>query len=249
MKPSLYEMLSLLVSSEKSGRLGLSHSAGLEGEIYLDRGRIAAVQARGTQGPEAAKEIAQWLNPSIEFNEGAAPPSEGKGVPAPLYVDMLKKADRVLQQIRRTIPDNQTIVKLMLEDGLFEDFEAKELKVALLLDGRQTVEQVLSQSGLPQLETLSIIYRLLHRGRARKLTTYQPMDTAARQAFQEAVRNTLLDLVGPAAEVIMAEAFESMKIKPELLAKEQVPELIASISRHLDPDETAAFKQWAARAL
>lgn len=249
MVPSLFKLLGSLILSGDTGRLNVFNASGRRGAIYLDGGHLPVVEAGEMTGAAAAKEIAQWVTITTEFDENTPAAAGGKGVAASAYMALLEKADRLIRQVRQVIPDNHALFKLVVEDESFDTLGAGELKVALALNGRRTVGQVVGEAGLSELEALCILRRLHLRGMARKMSAYPPMTSAERGAFLGTVEDELVELVGPAAGVIMSEAFQSLRIEPQLLAQEQIPQLIESISSHLDPDETATFSRRVSRSV
>lgn len=79
----------------------------------------------------------------------------------------------------------------------------------------------------------------------KEVTSHTPLNDATRESFISNVTEVLSEHVGPAAEIIVNDAFEYLESDPQLIYKSEIPELFEAISKHLDEEDGIAFKKWA----
>ena len=246
MDNSLYEVLNPLVLENEIGVLNIHHEYGSEGTILLENGSIKGVFVDTSTGTTAAKVLASWVSISTEFVKGELPPSESfEDIDASDFLELLAEVDLRIKKIQSIVPGNEAVFRTIaknLEGG--KTFGSKELKIILALDGKRSIREIVSNLEISELEVLSYIYILTTRGLVEMVATYPPMEEDRRVRFLDSLQETLSELVGPAANVIINDAFSELGTVPELLAQRDIPGLMKSISLHLDEDEKAVFDKW-----
>ncbi len=243
---SLFLELKELVYNGESGILQIKYEYGGQSKIYLREGLLEGIEAEGVTGADAAKTCARWLSISTHFSKKAFTLAEKvKSVDTNAFLSALESVDNRIHKINEVIPGNDTVFKIDI-DKLDDQSQlaSKELKVMLLIDGHRTVKDIVQESGLLEIQALSTIYKLKTMGAVEVLATQKPIEKEKRESFLSALKDTLIDLVGPIAEMLIVEAFEALDTRPELISKKELPQLVATIGANLDPTQRLSLEKW-----
>lgn len=248
---SLFSDLKPLVFGGESGVLDIRHNMGAHARIYLKEGLVEGVTSGKLKGAEAAKTCAGWTTFSSQFLQGVSKVPEGcGGVNTNSFLELLEKVDTRLKLVQSVIPGREAIFKADPDKlGGGGNFTAQDMKVALLLDGKRSVEVVMAQAGLSEIAVLSALYKLNSQGIAKLVAADKPMDAKKREDFLNSLQDRLADVVGPVADMLIQEALDDMGCERDCLSEKQVPRVIESICNHLDDKECAVLKGWADNTL
>lgn len=245
MVASLYSVLFPLVLEKKTGILYINHEFSEWSRIFLTKGRIGGIEDADTEGVVAGKRIAQKISISTEFKESNLHSAQHlDGINTAKYLSVLARVEKVTEDIRKVIPGNDAIFKTIASKWQGENINSSELKVVISLDGRHTVGQIILELGLTELQVIHAIYNFYNRGLVKTVTTHRPMSSKKRRIFLNSLSRTLSDIVGPASDVIITEAFDSMEVSPQYLAIPMIPKLLNKISSYLDKGEKEILKRW-----
>ncbi len=243
---SLFSELKKLVYNGESGILQIKYEYGGRSKIYLKEGLVEGVEAEGVTGADAVRICARWLSISTHFSKKAFTLTEKvKRIDTNAFLSALESVDNRIQKINAAIPGNDTIFKIDIDKlDNQSQLAPKTLKIILLVDGQRTVKDIVQASDLLEIDVLSTIYKLKTMGVAEVLTTQKPIEKEKRESFLGALKDILIDLVGPMAEMLIIEAFDALKIRPELISKSQLPQLVASIGTNLDQTQKLSLEKW-----
>jgi hypothetical protein len=248
MYQSLYAILTPLVAEKQSGYLSLSHENGKTANLTLQEGNIIDVQTDTSRGGKACKELALWVYFSHEFsleNTASQTPVVDTGIEN--YLSLLAKIDERYNKIVNAVSFDEYVFKFAAGnvDGNI-DFDKNELKVALALDGQTPLKQVIRKTAVPDLLVLNCIYKMIKLGIVQKETNVAAGDVLNQKEAEEltaVMTETLAEYVGPAAELIYDEVFGNLDSSPELIQKNELPQLISAISDHLEGEDSLLFKK------
>ncbi len=243
MKNSLLTDLKTLVYNGESGVLTVDHKFGNQAKVYIEEGLIAGIVAGNTTGTEAAKLFGRWISVTSHFSKQKITlPKNIKSVETSSFLSALEKVAASVEKLKDVIPSYDTCIKIDMEKSNTDNqFSSQELKIALLLDGTRSVEQVISESGQPELEVLAKIYKLCNLGIARIFKANKPMKKQACESFLKNLQETLSELVGPVADVLLDDAFEKIGIQPDSLSETDIPLLLNTIGAELGEKERAVL--------
>ncbi len=243
---SLYKILNPLVKLRSKGILRVWHEYGSDAEIFLSDGLIQGIRVGEKSGKNATNALIGWVSISDEFSEGETPrPGHGPGIDTDGLLTMLAKVEKRVGMIKKLVPENDAVFRLKPTEMMGEmKFSPQKLKVVIAISGKRSVKEIVLKSGLSELWALSIISQLCQQGLALMVSAQKPMEDKEKAHFLNSLKETLLELVGPAADVIIDDAFESIGSEPELVSRNQIAELIEAISYHLNSDEQLFFKKW-----
>ncbi len=250
MSEILFSVLQPLVFNGESGVMAVvNNNTGDQANIYLKEGMVEGITV-GTQGGlRAARECAGWVNTTIDFAKGEkSPPSGSAGADTNQFLGLLEKVGKNLVLIRNEVPNDSAILKIDLDRLNSQDnLSAQDLKVALLFDGKRPLSEVLGKSGVPEVQALAGVFRLKNAGVAIILTSHTPMDASEREAFLKDLGEMLVELVGPAAEMLIEDAFDTMGSAPDVLAKQDIPKLMAHLAENMEEEEKQGLEKWSAQ--
>jgi hypothetical protein len=160
------------------------------------------------------------------------------------FVKLLAGMDKIINAIRNDIPSNDARFKILVENWQEKTISVQQLMLITKLDGHHSVRQVVAESGIAELEVLKLIQCLYRKGLVKEVNSQRTMNQEDIDNFLDDLRSKLLDLVGPAADVVIQKAFESLGIDPDFLARSQITSVFESISDHLDDMEYEVFNHW-----
>jgi hypothetical protein len=246
---SLYQILNPKVESKASGLLRVLHISGQSAAIQLDQGVLVSLIQGKKVGLEAANTIFRWINVAVLFEPGETGqmPAQ-KRLNTAAVLNELKKVDARIAMFKELIGGCNAIFQFAGQqiDGA-QQFTPQDLTVSFLLNGKATIKEVQCRSQLNELDLLVIVCKLIKAGLVRQIAAHQPMASKGRKAFLEELHNTLADITGPVASVLIADAFDAIGAPAETLAECDIPHLFALIALHLEDDEKKTLLRLAAQ--
>jgi len=242
---SLYVTVKSLAAHETSGTLMVSHKYGENGELVFKDGRIVDCKIGELTGADAAGKLAKWISFNVKFSKGSVNGNNGAGLDTQTFITHLGKIKTWVEKIQQVVPHNSARFKIRL-NGSKKQFRLKpsRLEIALALDGKKTITQLVSDFETSEFEVLNTIYYLNQLGMAEMVGAHETMEDAERESFLNSLKETLSRLVSLAAEFIIEDAFESIKSKKEFLTRHEIPDLIDAIAAQLDLNERQVFLEW-----
>jgi len=245
MYTSLYSFLKPLISGAETGIMTVVSEYGPEGKIYLKNGRIVSAETENFTGASAANDLAKWVSISTEFTAGIDPNITNPDAFDHMgFVKLLAGRDKIINAIRKVIPGNDARYKILVENWQEKTISMQQLMLITKLNGHRTVRQVVADSGMAELEVLNFIYYLYNKSLVNEVTSPKAMEKEEIDNFLDALRNKLLDLIGPAADETIQTVFGSLDIDPDFLARSQITKVFESVVEHLDEMESEVFNHW-----
>jgi len=247
---SIYDIVRPYVEAQRSGILSIDHAYGRTGFIYLHQGHFTRVELEKKDGVDALKEMMTWCSVSERFVEGEVPDIKGKlKTPHDRIMTALAAIDEEVRRVIDAVPGNDAIFLVRTDEWQAESVSGAELGIVMAFDGKRTVSEVVIKTNLPELKVLKCISQFKRRGLISLASSHRPMGETDRTTFLDGLNSELSDLVGPAAEMIIDAALESIPVTPAFLAREHLPVLIEKITAHLDAQEAPRIRKWAASYL
>jgi hypothetical protein len=246
MYQSMLPILKPLVFEGKSGVLQVTHKYDDQAKLFLREGIIEQIETKNLKGQQAAITCARWVNISVEFKEGVQESyTNDPKVDTNSFLSYLEKTSKTIKVITKRIPDDDTIFrinskKLNRADKLHVD----DFKIALLFDGKRSIEQILAMAGKSELAVLSHTCRLIFSGVAELVIQKDVMEKEDRIDFLKLLHEKLTELVGPAGSILVDDAFESIDSDPAMLTKKEIPLLIVEIGTLLDDEDQVELDAW-----
>jgi len=246
MYDSLYEKMKSLIYSGESGILIIHHEYGGKARVVLVEGLVEGVMIGELSGKVAVGTCAKWVSISTAFLRGEKEDREELiAVDTSKFLSIFEKAHKMIQKINTIVPGNDAIFKGDPRRAhKHKRYSSVDSKVMRLLDGKRNISQIVTESGFPELDVLISVFRLGSADVARLLATSKLMTDEERVEFLSALTKRLMEFVGPAAEVLISDAFDALGHGPEMLAREEIPEIIESVVNPLDIDEKTTMVRW-----
>ena len=247
MYASLYSTLLPLIADKKSGILSLFHDDGKTARIVVHEGAILSLETEQLQGAKAGHEIAMWIRFHRVFENTAVEPTENiSAIKTTQFLEFLAKIENQAKEIQKIITfGNMTFKFITKELKGKKEFNPNELKVALALDGRTSIEEVVRRTEIADLIVLAHIYKLNRLGVLQRMKANDLLDEEQEASLLASITVAIAEYVGPAAELILDDAFDELESTPGMILKSELPLLIKNISDQLDGDDNLAFKKLA----
>ncbi len=246
MYQSLLPILKPLVFEGKSGVLKITHKYDDQAQLFLREGIIEQVKTTNLRGRQAAARCAGWISITTEFQEGQddgyTPDPE---IDTNSFLSYIEKTFKTIEIINKYITDDSVILQIDINKlNKVDKLKAEDFKIALLFDGKRSIEQVLSMSNKAELAVLAHTSRLIMAKVANKVTQKDVMPKQEQEDFLESLNTKLTDLIGPAGPILVDDAFETINSGPDMLAREEIPSLVAAVGVLLDDEERVELDKW-----
>lgn len=247
MSNHLLSILKPLVFEGKSGILQVTHAYNDQANFYLKEGMIEQVTTAKLQGEKAVKAVSGWVSIASTFFEdeqGNYSPTLEIGTAA--ILSFLKKSSKNIAIIQKKIPDNSVVLQIDSSKlSAVDTLSTEDLKVAVLFDGTRNIEQALEISGKSELVLLTHVCRLLMAGVAKtQVIQKEVMKEEEQILLLHSLNETLTELIGLVAPILVDDAFAEIKSQPNMLSKEEIPLLLAAIRKTLDDKEKEELDKW-----
>jgi len=243
---SLLVTLTPLLLRDESGLLVVNGEFGFHADIYLWAGCVIHCGQDLHTGASAARSIAKRAITSTRFFPGVSPEIlSPMNINTHDFLSMLRKSEQMWETVRSVIPSWEAVFALEKENWRTENVSPIQMRVLNTLNGRRSVRQVIRATGLPDLDVFRTIYWYLRRHLIRMIPEEKPMEYRFRDQLLNYMKQTLTDLVGPAADNLLDNAFNAIESRPEHLSDRQLSSLIRAIGSRLDIKERRNFNSWA----
>jgi len=245
----LFSVLNPLVSAKATGVLTVNNEFGSTAKVILSKGKILDIKLKGLSIVDAAKELAMWVSVITEFTPRERVDIASKGaLRSEGLLNMLEKLEQKVIKIQRIVPNNDAtfIIDPAKDDNDLAKLSSGVVKTARILDGRKTIREVVAEIGISELEVLQNIYKLWNQGIIKMVGAFSPEDEKKVdfwKTYVKSLNECLAELVGPAADIIVGDAFDSVGTTPKKMDRSDVPRLVEAISKDLDNEERAALME------
>ncbi len=146
----------------KTGKLEILLPNGDKGEIFFDNGEIIHAHSPDNVGLEALAEILLFKEGEFNFKENIV-------LPAP---SIRMDTDRAIIEAISMVDETQSIKDILSKvieikfqsDGSKVSLNKEELVILMKSDGKKTLGEILSETGMDKVKFLKIIDQLLKKG-------------------------------------------------------------------------------------
>jgi hypothetical protein len=246
MYQSLLPILKPLVFEGKSGILTVRHASGEQANIYLLEGIIEQVSTSLLEGPRAIKECMGWVDIHCTFSEdeaGSYTPATDIDIAAILA--HLEKISKNIAIIQKRVPAGDTVLQIDPEAlNTTDTLGAKDLKIAMLYDGKRCITEVITASGKSELAVLSHTCRLIMAKVVTEAPSKVPMIEEERNFLLHSLEQMLLELVGLAGPLLIQDAFDKIEVQQDTLSQDEVRPLLNAVAEMLDSGEKEELAVW-----
>ncbi len=245
MYASLFSVLKPLVFNGMSGVLHVDYRHDDQARLFLKEGLIEQVETRRLKGQKAAHVCMRWVSISAEFREGEGEYTPDPAIDTNAILSYLEKAAKNIEVINKYIPDTDAVFRVdSAKLHQAKKLNAEDFKIALLLDGKRSLTEVLAISGKSELAVLTHACKLILAGVARPAPAKKSMPEKERVDFLHALHEKLTELVGPAGSLLVEDAFAAIGSDPESLSRDEIGQLLEEIGTLLDAEEREALASW-----
>jgi|GEM_PF-1990434 len=243
---SLLLTLTPLLIRDRSGLLVVYGEFGFSADIFIWAGCVIHCEHNSLTGANAARSIAKRAITSTRFYPWVSPDLlSPMNINTHDFLSMLRKAEQTWETVRAVIPSWDAVFTLEKENWTPAKVTPIQMRVLNALNGKRSVRQVIRMTGLPDLDVFRTIYWYLRRRLVSVVPEEKPMENDLRDQLLDYMRQTLTDIVGPAAENVLDKAFDAIETPPERLSDRQLSSLVSAICSKLDLKERRNFHSWA----
>ncbi len=176
---ALDEVLGLLASTSKSGRLRLSGNRGT-GSLWLDKGHLTAAEASKIPGKAGVEDVVfemlRFADGTFSFMIDDVPTEIGSPEQVDFVVQLAQDRLAEWRTIESVVPSLAHTISLADElPGEDLEISRSEWKTVIAVSGNATVEPVCDQLGLDEVDGSRRIMQMIQRG---LLTISEPADAA-----------------------------------------------------------------------
>lgn len=246
MYQSLLPVIKPLIFEGKSGLLEITHKYNDTARLYIKEGIIEQVETKSLKGKAAASLSMQWISFTSTFSEGQ--PGQytlDPQIDTMSLLSFLEKTVKNIEIINNHISSDTLIYQVDKEKlGKVSNLNEKDQKMALLFDGKNTIADIVTLAGNAELAVLTRTCRLIIAGVAKEGLPKTLLAADKREEFLDGLNDQLMDMVGPAAIVVIEDGFDTVNSSPETLAKEDIAPLLEAIGQSISDDENNTLKVW-----
>jgi hypothetical protein len=162
---SLVDLFQLLSSSQRSGRLGVDHPAGLA-RVYFDKGQVVHAEFGELKGEDAVFALFADERGSFEFRLGIpAPDSTITGGTENLVLEAIRRLDEARRDTGPTVArDAVPVLDTTFERAEELTLNDEERRVLAHVNAQRNVTRIALDAGLDPDDTLAIVERLSRLG-------------------------------------------------------------------------------------
>ena len=246
MYQSILPTLKPLVFEGKSGLLEVEYRYDDRARFFINEGIIEQVETKSLKGDKAAIACAKWASITITFVEGEQKSFLlSRQVDTNVILSYLEKVYKNIKIINENISDNGTIFQVDHDKlNASGKLNVEDFKIALFLDGKNSVEQIIAKSDKSELAILTHICKLVLAGVARQIIQKDVMVQEDQDSFIQSLSALLIVLVGPAGPILLEDCIKSIDSEPGMLAKAEIPALVKVIKAELDDKDGAEIEAW-----
>lgn len=176
---SLVDLLQLLATASRTGRLGVQHPAGLA-RVYFDRGQVVHAEFASLEGEEAVLALFEDERGTFEFVNGLPAPRRSIDTPTEsLVLDALRRLDEERRDEGAATPDvpREAVPFAPEEAEARVSLGSDERRVVAAVNGQWSVARIATELAVSEEHVQRIVGRLMSVGvlalRARRARTAQ----------------------------------------------------------------------------
>ncbi len=245
---NLSEILKLLISGNKTGRLELTKE-NKKGNIYLKEGAILSVKWNKKSGVDALYELMTWMSGDFNFAPDI-PVDSIDEVGFDKGIQNIDEWSRIISEewnsIRKIIPSIDMVFKMSTNKTPKEvNLRAEEWKALANINGTKSIAEIADGLGLSEFDISRIIYRLYKEGLIEETEKPKPMPSEIVNGnFFHLLEETLAKVMGPMASIIIDEKTMMLKHEKTAFPKSNLAKLIEYVSNEIsDEAKRISFQQ------
>jgi hypothetical protein len=242
---SLLDILRMLTSSSRSGRLDVRQGA-KTGEIYLQRGGIVHAVTGAQIGEKGVYTLMGWLEGDFSFTPDVEPPE--RSIESTTEQLMLE-ASRQAQQwadIKDVLSSTEAVFNIN-PSGSTNTVSLKPLEWQVLaqINGERSVAEIAGILGLNEFDVARIVYSLTTAGLMSEVTDVKrTFKEIVQESFFEALTENFTEVMGPIGPVIIDDEINLMGEARDAFPQAKAAELVERVSLEIsDGSKRADFQR------
>lgn len=166
---TLPDVLRLIGSAGRTGRLDVSRDAG-SGRLFFRDGAVrAACDAAGSDAPaeDLTFDLMRWSDGEFSWQPDAAGPAGGETVPVDSLLEHVARRLEELAEIKTLVPSEEAVLAMAPQppEGAVQiNITPGEWRVLVMVDGHRPVSDIALAAGLDDVAAMKVLYGLAAAG-------------------------------------------------------------------------------------
>jgi len=237
----LLDILKVLSSSRRSGRLELEHGD-KSGEIYLEDGNLVHAVTGAQMGEAAVYSLMGWLEGDLRFYPDAPAPEESISLTTE---QMLLEAGRRAEQwedIKKVIPSTDLVFSLSPSGSTNTvSLKPQEWQVLAQVNRKRSVLEIAEMLDLEEFEAARMAYSLVTAGLLREeVNPNANQQDLMGDEFFDRLKEEFTEIIGPLAPVIIEDEISMLGETQKSFPRKKAAELVERISLEIVDDQDRA---------
>ncbi|MDZ7844440.1 MAG: DUF4388 domain-containing protein [Anaerolineales bacterium] len=234
----LLDILKVLSSSRRSGRLELEHD-GKTGEVYLQDGNLVHAVTGSQMGEAAVYSLMAWVEGDLRFFPEADAPEESISLTTE---QMLLEAGRRAEQwedIKKVVPTTDMVFSLSPSGSTSTvSLKPREWQVLAQVDGKRSVLDIAEILEMDEFDTAKMVYSLVTAGLLQEeARTNVAQQELMGESFFERLQSEFTEIMGPLAPVIIEDEISMLGETRKNFPRRKAAELVERISLEIQNEE------------
>jgi hypothetical protein len=242
---SLLDILRMLVSGRRSGRLELTHS-GKTGELYLDQGLIVHAVSGTQMGERVVYSLMGWLEGDFVFSPDIAAPDRSIGTTTEQLLLEASRQAAQWEDIKDVLSSTDAVFNIN-PSGSTQTVSLKpiEWQVLAQVNGERSVVEIGELLGLHEFDVARIIYGLTTAGLLHEVIGQkQQFREIVDEAFFDTLSAIYTEIMGPIGPIIIEDEIKLLGEDRNAFPQEKTAELVERISLEIaDNKKRADFQR------
>jgi hypothetical protein len=211
----LVDLIQLIDLGRKTGGVevhGRRNADPFDGWLFFDEGKLVAAHLGALQGEEAVYTLFTCLSGPFQLHEGVAlPPANIRASNEAIIMEGIARQDEWDDLVERA-PPASAVLRLVANPPASSreiNLEATKWRVLTMINGKNTVADIVRYSGLGEFATLRIVSELLDAGLIEARVELPRVEPLYHELERLAVAG-----IGNSARVLLADAFRRAGVQP-----------------------------------
>ena len=214
--------------------------------IWLKKGRIAALRAGTLKGLNAAAELLGCITFESRFFKGAnALPEVRCSISTAKFIRRLESIEAKTTKMKFALPGGE--LKCLFDPSSVKNsvrLKTKELDIIVKLDGKKSIDDLISEASATEFEVWSMLYRFHRNGWIVPFGENRTGNEGMIATFAMSARERLAELLGPIAQIVWNEALEKSAFSCCGQEIDHIFTVAESVLNQLKDREKSSFEPW-----
>ena len=231
---SLLEILNLLNSGKKTGRLAVTNN-NMNGEIYLNEGIVLHSTCDSFNGVQAIWNIFSWTEGTFGFEMDVTAPTISITIPTEELLLQCKQIADEWEDIITIFPSQDLVLGLLSNASTKKiTLNQEEWGILSRVNSKNTIREIIQLIDGNEVTAIKTLYQLANKGLIEIVKQKEPViKQIVPELFYDQLKYELTNIIGPIAPVIINDAVKEVKEKITEFPFNKIPILIEKIANKI----------------